>query len=516
MSRDNVSAYLGLGGLSVLVAGAALLASRSSNTTVAVGLTVFGAASLVVCGAMNARAVAAYGRSRSARYGTNALLMTVFFTAILVVIQAIAVRNAPEFDFTRNQRYTLAPQTTSVLAALSADVHVTAFFRLDSAGRMAAEPLLELYARHSHRLTWEVVDPDRRPDRADAMGATYGDMVVESLGRTRVVDQTTEEKLTNAIIQVTRGELKSVYFVTGHNEKNIQSGERTGYSAVHRALEGQGYAVHEMALLDVERVPDDCAVLVVAGPAMDYIATETQRIDAYLQSGGSGVFLLEPRDELRNLEALLRQYGIEVLDVEVLDEVTVQDGNRAFGPRWAKVLRYEPHEITRNFNAATFYPGARPVRIAADPDDLRIRGTYLAITPETAWGETDESSFETGSATRDGDDIAGPLPVAAVVERTFGGGGSERFEGKVVVVGDSDFIANANFGLLGNSDFFLNAVSYLAHEEDLIEIRPRSGLGDRVYITERQGRLIFVVCIVLLPLSVVVVGASVVIRRRRS
>lgn len=520
MSRDRISLLLGLGGLAALVVGASLLAGRTVHTALSLAVTAAGAVALAACAILNARALRSFSRSRSARYGTNALLMTVFFTAILVVIQAIAVRNAPEFDFTQNQRYTLAPQTQSVLAALAADVHVTAFFRVESAQRLDAESLLELYGRVSKRFTYEFVDPDRRPDRADAVSATYGDMVVASGDRTRLINRTTEEALTNAVIQVTRGTLKSIYFVTGHGEKNLQSGERYGYAAVNRALAAQGYVVHPLALLDVERVPADCEVLVIAGPDDDYIGTETDRIDAYLRHGGSAVFMLEPRVELPNLEALLAKYDIVLPNVEILDGSTVKNDNRTFGPRWTKVLRYEPHPITRNFHSATFYPGARPVQLVNDPNDTRIQGTYLAITPADAWGETDEASFETGHATRDGKDIAGPLPVAAALTRTFGGAPGDssttRVQCKIVVFGDSDFIANANFGLLGNADFFLNTVSYLAREADLIQIRPREGLRDRVYITERQGRLIFAIVIVLLPLLVAGMGVSVVVRDRRA
>ena len=51
---------------------------------------------------------------------------------------------------------------------------------------------------------------------------------------------------------------------------------------------------------------------------------------------------------------------------------------------------------------------------------------------------------------------------------------SEAPEGRLVVVGDSDFIGN-NLALapLGNADLFLNMVNWLTEDEDLIAIRPR-------------------------------------------
>jgi ABC-type uncharacterized transport system involved in gliding motility auxiliary subunit len=516
MDKERLSQTLALGGLFVLVVGTVLAMSRSAPGALGVGLAAAGALCLVVAGLMNARAVLSWGRSRSARYGTNSLLMTVFFTAILVIVQAIAVQNDQQLDTTRNQRYTLAPQTIKVLGALGADVHVTAFFRLSSEQRPRAQSLLDLYARHGNRFTYEMVDPDRRPDVADEMGATYGNLVVTARDRKRVVDHVDEQALTNAVIQVTRATLKSVYFVVGHSEKALESNERTGYSSVKRGLENEGYVVHELALLDVTSVPQDCEALVVAGPAFDYIATEVDRIEEYLRHGGSALFLLEPRVSLPNIERLLEQYEIELPNVEMLDEVTVKNDDRAFGPRWTKVLDYGNHPITRHFTAATFYPGARPVRLVVDPDDLRFQAAYLAVSSKTTWGETDESSFTTGTATRDSTDVLGPLPVAAAVTRTYGTTPDTRQEARVVVFGDSDFISNANYGLLGNADLFLNCIGYLTHEEDLIEIRPKQGLHDRVYITQRQGRLIFVLCFLLLPLSVVTVGTTVFVRRRRN
>ena len=84
-----------------------------------------------------------------------------------------------------------------------------------------------------------------------------------------------------------------------------------------------------------------------------------------------------------------------------------------------------------------------------------------------------------------------------------------------MVVGDSDFATNRFYRLLGNSDFFLNAIEYLAEEQIVIPIRPKKDLGDRVYITASQGRLIFVLCLVLLPLMVASLGGYVLMRKRR-
>jgi ABC-type uncharacterized transport system involved in gliding motility auxiliary subunit len=506
VDRERFSSYLAVAGFVALAAGL----SAGGPWTV---LTALGVAAMAVSALLNFRAILAFSRTRKARYGTNALLMTVFFLAIVVIVQAIAVRNAPRFDLTRNQRYTLAPQTVHLLDGLDADVTVTAFFRRGSVQRQQALDLLELYTRRSPRMSLEVVDPDRRPHIADELDASYDEVVFQSGGRRRTVDRMTEEQFTNALVQITRGVFKTVCFVSGHGEYSPTSSDRTGYASAARALADQGYLVEDVTLLDVDEVPADCEVLVVAGPFQQFLSSETERIDLYLRRGGSVLFLLEPWIDLPNVEALLGDYGFALPAAEILEEVTVQDSDREFGPRWTKVLRYQPHPITDGFRSATFYHSARPVQIISDENDVRFDGSYLAISGPGAWGEVSREDFKVGRATRDGRDIAGPLPVAAIVERSYGDG---SVSATVAVFGDVDFANNSNFGLLGNADIFLNTVAFLAGDEDLISIRAREGARDRVYITASQGRLIFAVCVVLLPLSVLGVGVSVFLRKREA
>jgi ABC-type uncharacterized transport system involved in gliding motility auxiliary subunit len=511
--RQAIGRLAGVAGALFGAAAVLLYASRLAPRAVP-AVTAVGAALLLLCAALSWRELAEIARRRSARQGANALLMTVFFVVIVVVVQAISLRNRHVFDLTRNARYTLAPQTVAVLESLDVDVDVRAFFRQNSSRRATAEELLRRYTRHTTRLRYEMVDPDRSPLEAEEMGIRQESVVVASGGRRRVVDRVTEEALTNAVVQVSRDRVKAVYFVSGHNEKRIDGRGRDGYSEARRGLESQGYRVRDLSLVGVDRVPDDCEVLVVAGPRLDFVAGEAAIVDDYLRSGGAAMFLMEARTSLPNLEGLLRRYDVILDPVVILDELVVVDsGERVFDATVAKVRRYEPHRITRDFNVITMYPMARPVRLDEDSLVIGTDAQYLGITDESSWGEVDMGSFAAGTATRDGEDIAPPLPVSAIVTRDVQGDGGRT---RLVVVGDSDFAGNSYYGVLGNSDFFLNCVNYLAADEDLISIRPRRGPGDRALISERQGRFVFATSIVLLPLSVVIVGTIVLVRRRRT
>jgi ABC-type uncharacterized transport system involved in gliding motility auxiliary subunit len=134
-------------------------------------------------------------------------------------------------------------------------------------------------------------------------------------------------------------------------------------------------------------------------------------------------------------------------------------------------------------------------------------------------------------------DIMGPIPVAVVSTINTPtppypfkgeglGGGEEKAEAsdntndaprpaRIVVFGDSDFAGNSYLNLSGNRDLFMNTLSWLAEEEDLIAIRPKKRESQPVVLSHIQGRVIFWTSVVLLPATVMIFGI-VVLRLRRT
>jgi ABC-type uncharacterized transport system involved in gliding motility auxiliary subunit len=85
---------------------------------------------------------------------------------------------------------------------------------------------------------------------------------------------------------------------------------------------------------------------------------------------------------------------------------------------------------------------------------------------------------------------------------------------RIVLVGDSDFAANEFVNLSGNRDFFLNTLSWLAEEENLIAVRPKESRTAPVFLTAAQNQVVFLVPVVLIPLAVIGAGVVAVARRR--
>jgi ABC-type uncharacterized transport system involved in gliding motility auxiliary subunit len=85
----------------------------------------------------------------------------------------------------------------------------------------------------------------------------------------------------------------------------------------------------------------------------------------------------------------------------------------------------------------------------------------------------------------------------------------------LLAVGDSDFSNNRYINFSGNGDFFLNAISWLAEEEQLISIRPKKRKNTPIQMTQSLGSAIFIMGIIVFPGLIATVGIRIWWRRRR-
>src|SRR5262249_21780551 len=182
------------------------------------------------------------------------------------------------------------------------------------------------------------------------------------------------------------------------------------------------------------------------------------------------------------------------------------------------VMTYERHAITKDLKMLTVFPLVRSVQVAKDlPKGITAQG--LAMTSAESWAETDLKALlhESRTPSLDADsDRRGPITIAAVATinpsntDTATSGSAEPTDqsekdksahaARLVVFGNTEFANNSLFQIQGNGNLFLNTVSWLAEEEDLIAIRPRKGGGSGpVMLTAAQAPLIFWLPVVMLP-----------------
>ena len=80
----------------------------------------------------------------------------------------------------------------------------------------------------------------------------------------------TEEGLTGAFIRVLKNNTRTVCFVAGSGEHQIDDNDRNGYSQFKELVGKDNYDAKSIDLLQKADVPSDCTTLVVGGPTRDY------------------------------------------------------------------------------------------------------------------------------------------------------------------------------------------------------------------------------------------------------
>jgi ABC-type uncharacterized transport system involved in gliding motility auxiliary subunit len=444
---------------------------------------------------------------RNTRYGLNTVVTVLLVLGVVGFVEAISARHSARLDLTENRRNSLSPQTIQLLKALKTDVHAVGFFRTDQPGKRVAEDLFKQYARHAgDKFTWKVVDPDRDPNLARRYAVeSYGTVVLETKTKSEKITDAEEEKLTNGLVKVTREGKRAIYLVQGHGEHEINNTERSGFSEAKGALERANYEVKPLTLAREGKVPDDAAVVILAGPRTDLFPPEIDALDAYLGKNGKLLVMVNPFQN-EGLKKWLVKYGFELGDNLIVEPNPI---GRLFGigPEVPIVQQYESHAITRDMGGVTtLFPLTRSVAQAKAPaQGLTVQ--LLARTSPQSWGETNRDALQRGEAQPDPQDPRGPLAVAAVATKD---------KARIVTYGTSSLAANQFLNLQGNRDFFLNTVSWLAEEEDQISIRPKDVRQSPVFLTAQQGQAVFLLPVVVLPALVLGGGIVAVVRRRSS
>ncbi len=446
--------------------------------------------------------------------GANLILYTLIGIAIVVLINWFVNRHDRRWDLTPNHEYSLSPQSKKILHSLKRNVTIYAFDRKDAFGRR--RDLLSNYSIASHHVTVQYVDPDRQPALAKQFGITnYGTIVVAAGQRHFQAQTNNEEGVTNALIRVLQGE-RTVCFIQGHGERNLDSTDRNGFANIKNELSNESYKAKTLMLLQKNEIPPDCGIVVVAGPKHDYLPPEIATIQKYVEDGGRAMFMLDPGVKLPNLDKLLAGWGINVRDDLVVDLNPVA---RLFGtsPDMPLIISYGTNAIVQPLQrVATLFPLTRSFDISKSPSS-GASPDMLCQTSDASFGvEGFNPSMEKVSF-RPGKDIKGPLTVAVadtITDQSQGAKGKPP-EGRVVAVGTSLVAANAYLDFQGNKDLVMNMVNWLSAEENLISIRPKATESQHLNMTQQQmGRLLYL-GVFGLPLCIILIGGGVWWHRRR-
>jgi len=459
--------------------------------------------------------------ARTTRYGANAAVYSLAFIGVLVAINYLSVRYHRQFDLTAQNAFSLSPQSLKVIRGLKQPVKLYGFVEAGKSPTLQA--LYEEYAYESPLITYELVDPTRHPELAErykvsVMNTTHIQYGGDKGSGTNVTD-TTEQALTNAIVKVTRTLQKTVCFLNGEGEDDPDDSDgATGMGQFKEALQGESYKIDKVNLVTADKVPDDCAVMVVAGPTRPLVPHVIDALNDYLKGGGRALVMLKPQQpdgsvEETALVKLVQDWGVKAGNNLVVDQVVRLEAGPTLGLN-PVVTTYAPHPITASFNKQTVFPMVRTVDPVTPPTP-GLEVTALATTSDTSWAETDlVGIFKRQTAKFDGDDVKGPVVVADAVDANLAMLKYGTGEARLVVLGDTDIANNQFLGNFFNRDFIMNCIDWLAGESNSITIRPRGLRASRFNLTVQEFDVVFVLSVLLLPELLLIIGFAVWWERR--
>lgn len=414
-------------------------------------------------------------RRRRRGAGVNVALSIVLATAVFAVANLCSSLLYAKWHFDSGVAGGLSQRTLGVLQSSQGEITMTSLFEQSHPFGRAVRKLLLEYAEaaelvhglairtRSLNINHDVMEAAevlrRHPAEANAILIECGpefrviresDMIAQTAPDPARPDEPRrpmfigESACTAAIIDLLRPSDSTVYFVSGHGEYDPESHHHiTGASAIAQEIARNGAAIRTINLAQSPAIPEDCDALVVAGPRTLFTAAEVDAVSAYLDNGGKAMVLLDD-PYAGGLSALLERWGLRVANPPGPQHLPVRISTTTFAE----------HPATRrlaNVMAAFSNPCVIET-LATGP--VAGRRDKPVVSPLVFIPPPDPMLTA----------LTAPEPLQAIAAAAeLGASARARESAKLVVCGDSDFIANAmtQRGFQGNTLFFLSSLEWL-------------------------------------------------------
>jgi len=343
----------------------------------------------------------------------------------------------------------------------------------------------------------------------------------DALGKGALSQFRAEEAIATRIAEVTVVDRAVVCVTSGHGElpEEASGADEAHWNGLVRRLEREAVAVEDVGSVSAG-VPSYCRVLAVMGPRFPLSADEALAVARYLEGGGR-LFVAVSNEVERGadtlalpatgLELVLESFGIvlsRAIAVDPGDDTAVSAVPGAF----RVIDGYGDHPVSAAFRGRRFTVWLLPRALVLSPPD-RDSGAEAPVAlvsgSSASWGETDLAAVGASTAP-DGDDIAGPVVIAAAAVNPTTGA-------RVVVFGSALSISSQVGGRgLGAADSIAaSAFTWLAGRKRQIDVGDKRPEQLRLVMSAAERKGTFFLCVVLIPLLFAGAGAiSWRIRRR--
>jgi hypothetical protein len=492
--------------------------------------------------------------------GTLSVIQLVLIAILLIALNYLASQYFSRVDLSRSSMYSLSPATKGylkdeALKSRSTPVKWIMAFRRSSPFYERVRALAEEYERLSDgKISLEVVDPMRSPDRAEQIAETYGISLIRDLlifdartdesavtiqntagtktlnpnvklvvademvlyhtdqkGQRRPTGFRGEDVMTARLVESIEGKPRKIGFLADKSRINSE-GPNSPWSTLETTLRYQNIELTPINLSGLQSIPSDLEGLALVAPRYDLTDEEIAVLDSYWKrSRASLLVILGAYDTPPKLRAFLRGYGV----TPRRDRIVTRDGERTISTVRG-TFTYGIDFLSDLSGQATIFEGASSsLEVREGAGDLinrKIFPTGLILAGDGFWGET---QFGEGQETFDPqEDTAPPLYLAASIVR--GAMASDEYAAetsRMVIVSNSDFLDPAN-QRAENLDFLASSVNWLVGRESLAGVGPRSLGTYKLPILQAQVSFINRVNLIFFPGFLAILGGFIWSSRR--
>lgn len=468
---------------------------------------------------------------------TAALVLILIGIFILVNLLFMNLDIAP-FDFTARKIYTLSDESKEQIANVQQNVTMY-FFGYDESSTPVT--LAKQYHDVNNKITIQIINTSERPDLAAQYNVTTSSQLVavQATERYKIIDSSemytydsssgqyvdvTEQKLTNAILDVTIAQKPQIYFLTGHGEYGIDSSSAMGTLATY--IENDVNDVNKLDLLTSD-MPETCDVLVIANPTSDFTDLETEKIQNYINAGGKIVWMQDPYMFINgwtksttypNITKILSQFGISFSSGVVCEQSA---DHMVAGTPDLIIPQMTYNGIVQDLytDGMVALLDAGKINTVSDEEleELGVTASpFLQSTDTSFYRENINSDI---SQKLDSDE-EGPFVTAEILTKKI----DDDTQSTLVAYSNALFATNYTVQISGsvgtpisirqNKDIILNTIAYLSNREDSIRIRKDTGIVTFNAITEQENRVVLWI-IFAIPVVIILAGIIVTIVRKR-
>lgn len=493
-------------------------------------------------------------KSRKAKKGSLAVAILAVFIAIIVLINFAAhllTERFPnlQFDMTASGTYQLQKDTESYLKQLDKDItlYVLTSENTFKGGMNAysgaqyfvqADKLLHKMAAASSHVTLKFIDLTTNPtftgkyENIDWNSKDANNLIVVDAGEKYTAlsltdcftyDEETfsyygyyaytatkiEQAVVTGMLDVTTGDKVGVDFITGSGE------EEESYSAMKALLKQNAYDVKDVNLTTKD-LHKDAKIAVLFAPTVDLSEKAVDKLEKWLDNDGENgkTLIYMPMDvhtETPNLDALLREYGLEVSDGLCF----CTNNNYYLQSVYMFLAEYNNTDYTstlKNASIPTIVYNSRNVVIK----DESKATSLLNLTQSVGMlpFNVDTSKIESG------EDLEKYMTADGINLAALGSKSSpdDAKAAKIAVFGSpymfsKTFVSTTSYN---NANYLVNFCNTVSGREDMgVTINSAAIDGGELGVTNSSTTVaVGLIFIVLIPLGVLIVGLILYIRRR--